>query len=279
MPDAEPDVIGQTNSKGGVTKTTTTIQLGHELAARGKRVLLIDGDSQRSATKALALEAGADDLTLYDVLTNPAKGIERAMKEYKGTAQYPITYPGDGGLWLIPGARSINSAPDVFADQATRQPVPSFEQVMPYLIRTFAQHFQYILIDPGPSESAMTRAILFAARKVIAPIAAEPMAIDGTLEMLQTLQEINVARATLCLAGQTELLGILPAKIYPGQERMLHDLQASLDANIIPHFNGLSIPFTGPGWEAAGARVPIAAYAPHDPAAIAYRHLADQIVA
>ena len=264
-------VTSTANSKGGVAKTTTSIQLAHEWARQGKKVLLIDGDSQRSATKNLGIDLKPGQATIYAVLTEPQQGIARAIVPYQGTAHFPITYPSGGCLDVIPGAKQITEASTTFDKTKERQPVPTFNHVLPYLIATFCQGYDHVIIDPSPSTDRMNQAIIFASDMVIAPVASEPMALDGVQELLETLSEMNGARAALRIPGQTTLAGLLIAKVYPDQLEVVTSLQAALDSAHIAHFGKTYVPYTTAGWKSTGERVPIGVYQSDDLAASAYR--------
>ncbi len=266
-----PKVISPANSKGGVAKTTSSVNLGHELACCGKKVLIIDGDSQRSATKNLGIEPRPGQATIYAVITEPSLGIKRAVVAYTGTPRYPVQYPPGGRLDVIPGAKQITEAPTAFDKSRDRQPVPTFNHVLPYIIEHFCGEYDYVIIDPSPSQDRVNAAIIYAADAIIAPVAAEPMAMDGVQELLESLLEMNAARDGLRLAGQTKLAGLLIAKVYPDQMKLVASLQQALDGAHIAHFGPTYIPYTTAGWESTGERVPIAIYAPDDAAAQAYR--------
>jgi len=264
-------VVTTVNSKGGVAKTTTTVQAAHEWAKQGKKVLIIDGDSQLSATISLGVEPRPGQATILAVLTEPSQGIARAIVPYRGTPQFPLQYPRGGKIDVIPGARHVTGAPATFDKTKDRQPVPTFNHVLPYLISTYCGDYDYVIIDPSPSTDRVNQAIIFAADIAIAPVAAEPMAISGVQQLLETLAEMNEARARLQIHGQTSLAGLLVAKVYPDQMEVLTSLHAALDHAHILHFGKLYIPYTTAGWKSAGEFVPIDCYQPDDAAAIAYR--------
>ena len=272
-----PKVYAEANQKGGVGKTTTTVQLAYERARAGKKVLMVDMDSQRSLTKLLGLEPKVGQPTILALLTEPDKGIERAIVHYAGTPTHPITFPNGGCLHLIPGARDITKAPVLFDKSRDRQPVNAFEKVLPYLFKNFAQFYDEIFIDPSPAEDRVNAAAIYAADEVIAPVAAEPMALDGVQELLDNLRESNQARAALGIPGQTQLKALLLTKVYPDQMKILHQMQTVLDSMRLPHFGQEFIPYTTAGWEAPAELLPIAAYAPNDAAALAYRAIAAQL--
>ena len=272
-----PKIVSTANSKGGVAKTTSSIQLSHELANHGKKILIIDGDSQRSATKNLGIDPKQGQPTIYAVLTEPAQGIVDAIVPYTGTTKHPITYPMGGRIDVIPGAKTITEAPTVFDKTRDRQPVPTFNHVLPYLIQHFCGDYDYVFIDPSPSQDRVNTAIIYAADAIIAPVAAEPMAMDGVQELLETLYEMNTTRDGLRLEGQTKLAGLLIVKVYPDQMHLVSNLQHALDAAYIPHFGSIYIPYTTAGWESTGERIPIAVYQPDDAAAQAYQVVAQSL--
>ena len=268
-----PVTYTEANQKGGVGKTTTTLQVAHEKASEGKTVLVVDLDSQKSATKNMGLESTGKP-TIYALLTEPSQGIARAIVPYTGTAKHPIRYPGKGRIDLIPGAKQVTEAPAAFDRTRDRQPVPAFELVLSYLIQQYAGEYDYIFCDPGPSQDRVSTSSIYAADYVISPVAAEPMALDGVQELLTNLQENNAARQGLRLPGQTKLAGLLISKVYPDQMEIVQQLQRVLDGNHIGHFGDVYIPYTTAGWKSPAERIPIAVFQPDDQAANAYHAIA-----
>jgi chromosome partitioning protein len=267
------------NSKGGVGKTTETEETGHNLAEQGRRVLLIDLDGQCSLTKNLGLLPANGQPTIFAVLTEPGKDANRAVVEYHGTARYPVRYPKGGGLFLIPGARSITRAKGTFDSTRDRQPVGTYDLVMDYVIRTWLQGFDDILLDLSPDpDNPNNDAALFASEEVIAPISVESMSIDGVLELMRTLKDSNAARLGLGLRGQADLRALVPSKVMPDQVDRAREVIASLEQNHIPHFGDLYVPYTTAGWKAPDERVPIAVYQPGDAAAEVYRQITQKLL-
>jgi cellulose biosynthesis protein BcsQ len=282
-------ILAQTNMRGGVGKTTTSVSVGHELAKRGKRVALIDCDSQRTLTIYLGVEVKVGHPTIYAFMTEPTEAnVRGALIPYTGSPNFPVHYPGNGCLSIIAGARGITDASKTFDKTRERQPVKSFNAVLPYGIQTFMSDFDYILLDPSPATDDMTRAVTNAAHGVIAPLAAEPLSIEGINDLLGDLRDINIARGSLLneisrsqariqMPGEVQLLGLLAAKVLPQQMRVAQQLWADSDDAGIGHFNRTYIPCTDAGWAAPAEHVPIAVIAPQDPAAQAYVKIVDAI--
>ncbi len=268
-----PYGIATTNLKGGVGKTTISIQVGTELAKRGKKVLLFDGDPDICATEGLGIDRLAQK-TIFDLLTNPANGLAPVIVPYRGTPDHPLTFAGC--MDVVPGSKRINEAPKLFDDTRGRQPVQSFDEVVPYLIRTFAQGYDVIIFDPSPSWDRMTDALLFAANGAIAPVSPEPLAIKGVINLLDRLRHNNEQRVINRMSGETRLLGIAVSKIYPDQHAAAKRLIAALDTRHIPRFQA-TIPYTTATWESPGAGLPVWAYAPQDEATRAFAQLTDEV--
>ncbi len=285
-----PIVVTEINIKGGTTKTTTNINLAHALAKRGKRVILLDGDFDRSATAALGFKPAPKEkvVTVYDILTQAKQGIKGGVVTYSGTAAYHIAYPGC--FDFIRGSRNINRAPDQFDRTKLQQPpeIQSFEHVLPYLLERDLAGYEYVLIDPRLSGDRMSEAILAVSNVVIAPMSPEPLAIDGIANLLELLQEVNDRRTELNVPGRIEFAGILIAKVMSDQTAVAGHIQQIATSSGIPVFP-FTLPYTSEAWQASGERLPIEAYVeyvrqqrdPHlanDPVAAGYNQLADLII-
>ncbi|MBA3825614.1 MAG: AAA family ATPase [Ktedonobacterales bacterium] len=284
-------VISMSNMRGGVGKTTTTISVGYELARRGKRVLLGDFDSQRTLSIYLGVEPKPGKPTTHALLTEPTEAnVRGAIISYNGTATRPVRFDGHACLHVIPGARTITQASKQFDRTRDRQPVRSFDAVISYAVQAFLTEYDYFLLDPSPAADDVTAAVTNAAHGVITPLAAEPLSIEGVTDLLGDLQDLNESRAALITAlaqdharvqmpREVHLLGLLAAKVLPGQERVAESLWADLDQVGIGHFNRTSIPCTPVGWAAPAEHVPIAVLDPNDLAVQAYGHVVDHLLA
>lgn len=266
--------ISIANLKGGIGKTTTSIQLAHYLAMRRKKVLVIDGDPDICATEAFGVELRPGDKTLYDVLTNPEQGIAGVVVSYHGTRERPISYPGR--LDIIPGSDNIGAAVKAFEGSLARQPVNDFAAVPAYVIHRFCQEYDYVFNDLAPSVGPLTDALFFAADGIVAPVSPEALAKRGALNLLRVLKKSNQQRATFRIPGEARLVGILIAKIIADQEQDARELLATLDTNRIPRFRA-TIPYTRSAHVSPEYCVPIEVYDPNDLAAQRYRELTDEL--
>lgn len=159
------------NNKGGVTKTTTTVNLSYGLARAGKRVLVIDTDAQSNSTYSL-LGTLDQEVTLFDVLINGAK-ISDA-----------IVPSSQDGLYLVPSSINLSAADLLMASAAGRELK---------LTRALKQvsDFDYVLIDTPPNLGVLTVNAFMACTDVIIPIALTTYALIGISILETTMQELR----------------------------------------------------------------------------------------
>lgn len=159
------------NNKGGVTKTTTTVNLGYGLARAGKRVLVIDTDAQSNSTYSL-LGTLDQEVTLFDVLINGAR-ISDA-----------IVPSSQDGLYLVPSSINLSAADLLMASAAGRELK---------LTRALKQvsDFDYVLIDTPPNLGVLTVNAFMACTDVIIPIALTTYALIGISILETTMQELR----------------------------------------------------------------------------------------
>lgn len=260
------------NFKGGVGKTTSLIELATRKAQAGGNVLLIDTDPDMCATAALGLSPAKGQRTIADLIKTPRIGVEAVAVPYRGTAAQPLAMKGR--LDVIPGARRVRSAIKTFTDTLPTQPVAHLNQLLPWIITTYCQQYDWILIDPSPSLDAFNDAVLSASDGVFVPLSAEGMAAEGALNLLDELKEHNAGRAAYGIHGATRLLGLAVMKVIYDQQDAAQALQRAWQQHGLPHFHTM-IPYSTAGWKAPGACLPIWAYADHvmraaDPAATAF---------
>jgi chromosome partitioning protein len=164
-------IIAVLNQKGGVGKTTTTINLGAYLARSGKRVLVCDIDPQGNTTSGLGVDKQSLDSTLYDVLFSRVEA-SKAIKEI-----------GSEGLFLLPANASLAGAEVELVSEAER------EHKLKKALRQL--DYDYILIDCPPSLGLLTVNALTAAHEVLIPVQAEYYALEGLSQLLSVISQVR----------------------------------------------------------------------------------------
>jgi chromosome partitioning protein len=166
-------IIAITNQKGGVGKTTTSVNLGASLASLGRKVLLIDIDPQGNTTSGIGINKADVENCIYDVLINEVHPQE-AMVE--------TNIPG---LTMIPATIQLAGA------EIELVPTISREVRLKKAIHQVKDKFDYILIDCPPSLGILTINSLTAADSVIIPIQCEYYALEGLSQLLNTVRLVQ----------------------------------------------------------------------------------------
>lgn len=243
------------NQKGGVGKTTTTINLGAYLAKLGQRVLIVDLDPQANATSSLGVDKNAVSGSTYDVLLGslPPDGLPLRNERL--------------GLSILPSSPALAGAEVELVNELAR------ETRLKVAMNQLDGRYDYILIDCPPSLGLLTVNGLVAARDgVVIPVQCEYLALEGLGQLTQTINRVRAA-----LFPDLKVRGVVLTMFDPRA-----NLSADVVAEVNKHFPKQAfhavIPRSIRLAEAPSYGLPISAYAPSSAGAKAYEALAREVL-
>jgi chromosome partitioning protein len=262
LPDPKPldrhgpaRIIALCNQKGGVGKTTSTINLGAALAELGRRVLLVDFDPQGALSVGLGVQPHQLDRTAYNLL------MERGV-----TVDDVLLKTSVAGMDLLPSNIDLSAAEVQLVGEVAR------EQTLSRALAPVVADYDYVLIDCQPSLGLLTVNALTAAHGVIVPLECEFFSLRGVALLIDTIEKVRER-----LNPTLKLDGIL-ATMYDG--RTLHGREVF--ARVLEAFGDTVfdtvITRTVRFPETTVAGEPITTWAPTSAGAAAYRHLAREVL-
>jgi chromosome partitioning protein len=249
-------VLALCNQKGGVGKTTSTINLGAALAEFGRRVLLVDFDPQGALSVGLGVAPHQLDRTVYNLLMERGVSIDDVVLK-----------TGVPGLDLLPSNIDLSAAEVQLVNEVAR------EQSLARVLRPVLAEYDFVLIDCQPSLGLLTVNALTAADGVIVPLECEFFSLRGVALLVDTIDKVRER-----LNPDLRLEGIL-ATMYDG--RTLHGREVY--SRVVEAFGDavfdtvISRTVRFPETTVAGE--PITSWAPNSSGATAYRNLAREVLA
>ncbi len=250
---ALPRIIAIANQKGGVGKTTTTVNLGAALAELDYRVLVIDLDPQGNATTGLGVEARNFELSMYDVIMRD-QPLEDCIE--------PTSVKN---LFVAPATI------DLAGVEIELVPAFSRELKLKRAIDTVVDDFDFVLIDCPPSLGLITVNGLAAADEVLVPIQCEYYALEG---LSQLLRNVNLVSTNL---NQTLEVSTIVLTMYDARTRLSVDVANEVREHFSERVCRAVIPRTVRLSEAPSFGQPITVFDPASRGAVAYRELAKEV--
>lgn len=246
-------VYAVANQKGGVGKTTTSVNLAAGFASLGKKVLVIDLDQQANATVALGLSKD-DRPSSYDVLAGRSTLESAARKTSRE------------GLSVVPGSRDLAGA----TVELPRLDEPNFQ--LSQRMGSVREDFDVVLFDCPPALGPVTVNALVAADRVIVPVQAEYLALEGLVEFLGTLSAIRRE-----MNPSLELAGVV-VTMHDERTRLAQDVERELRDHFSETVFKTVIPRTVRLAEAPSYGVSVLDYAPASRGALAFQALTAELV-
>lgn len=249
-------IIAMCNQKGGVGKTTTTINLAASLAEYGRRVLIVDFDPQGAASAGLGVASQDLELTIYNLLLSSKLDTRDAIV----STQVP-------GLDIIPANIDLSAAEVQLVNEVAR------EQALTRVLRPILDDYDVIFVDCQPSLGLLTVNALTAAHGVMIPLEAEYFALRGVALLVDTIDMVADR-----LNPRLKIDGILATMV---DTRTLHarEVLERLHQAFGDKVYQTQIRRTVKFPDAQVATEPITTYAPQHMGAEAYRQLAREVIA
>ncbi|NIT98427.1 MAG: ParA family protein [Actinobacteria bacterium] len=254
VPASGPRIFAVANQKGGVGKTTTTVNLGACFAELGQRVLIVDLDPQANASTGLGLNPRQLDYSLYDVLLQDVP-LEEVIE--------PVSVKN---LYVAPASLDLAGA------EIELVPALNRERRLKEAIATVAEDYDIILIDCPPSLGLLTINGLTAANEVMVPIQTEYYALEGLGQLIR-----NVDLVTRNLNPTLEMTTIVLV-MFDARTKLSGQVADEVREHFGDRVCRQVIPRTVRLSEAPSFGQPITAFDPMSRGAIAYRELAKEVL-
>ena len=246
-------IIAVANQKGGVGKTTTSVNLSAAFAEMGKKVLLIDCDPQGNATSGLGIEKDGLELSIYDALIN-----DTPMAEIILQTQF--------GLDMVPSVMDLAGAEVELVNLDDKQ------YRLKKAVELIKDKYDYILIDCPPSLGHVTLNALTAADSVLLPLQCEFYALEGLSQLLSTVHLVQEQ-----LNGDLRIEGLV-LTMYDSRTNLAEQVVEEVKTHFPDMVYATKIPRNVRLSEAPSFGKPIFAYASSSKGAQAYMSLAEEVI-
>ena len=248
------DVLAIVNQKGGVGKTTTSVNVAGYLAKAGKPVVVIDMDPQANATAGLGMKVEAGQPTVYEVLLGLAEPHEALRSS------------NQENLNVIPATPDLVGAAIELMDQ------PHREYRLRRAVKPLLEHYEFVLLDCPPSLGLLTVNALAAAHKVLIPVQCEFYALEGLHQLLNTVEMVKEH-----LNPQIQVLGAV-LTMYDRRTQLSRKIVKDVRRNFPGHVFDSVIPRNTELAEAPSTGKTILEYAESSRGAKAYEYLSEELL-
>jgi len=247
-------IIAVVNQKGGVGKTTSTVNLAASVALKGQKVLLMDIDPQGNATSGLGVNKRELETSSYDVIVN-ALPIDKAIRKTEFE-----------NLWVLPSNMNLAGAELELVDMKHR------ESKIKNAVAPIKADFDFIFLDCPPSLGLITLNALCAADTVLVPIQCEYYALEGLSQLMSTIRQVK-----RLYNPHIEMEGVL-LTMYDGRLNLTQQVVGELKRFFPKKVYATAIPRNVKLSEAPSYGLPIHYYDKNSKGAAAYDALADEFL-
>ncbi|MCX8687608.1 ParA family protein [Bifidobacterium sp. B4142] len=248
-------VLAMCNQKGGVGKTTSSINIAGSLCQYGRRVLIVDFDPQGAATVGLGINANSVDNTIYTAMFDTSLDVHEVVRHTRFD-----------GLDIIPANIDLSAAEIQLVTEVGR------EQALAATIRPLRQEYDAIIIDCQPSLGLLTVNALTAADGVIIPVAAEFFALRGVALLMQSIEKVR-SRINPDLQIYGVLVTMYTKTLH--SDEVLQRIYEAFKGKVLHPIISRSIKLP----DATVAGEPITMFAPEHKTAKEYREVARELIA
>ena len=248
-------IIAVANQKGGVGKTTSTINLSAALAQKGMKVLVVDCDPQGNATSGIGIEKKQIEKSVYELIIGECEINECICQSQ------------------IENLRVIPSTVNLAGAEIELIGMNEKEYIMKETLKEIKDDYDYIMIDCPPSLNILTVNALTAADSVLVPIQCEFYALEGLSQLIHTIDLVKARLNT-----QLTIDGIV-FTMYDGRTNLSIQVVDNVKNNLQHHIYRTVIPRNVRLAEAPSYGMPICLYDPRSSGAEAYNKLAEEIIA